>query len=109
MKSGFVAILGQANVGKSTLLNAILREKVSIVSPKPQTTRNNIIGIYNDDESQIVFTDTPGMLAPKNKLGHHMKRAIVDAVTEVERQCALRISVKYTLMSARQSLSAQES
>ena len=61
MKSGFVAILGEANVGKSTLLNAILKEKVSIVSPKPQTTRNKILGIYNDDECQIAFIDNPGI------------------------------------------------
>ena len=57
MKSGFVAILGQPNVGKSTLLNAILKEKVSIVSPKPQTTRDKILGIYNDEDCQIVFID----------------------------------------------------
>ena len=68
MKSGFVAILGQPNVGKSTLLNAILKEKVSIVSPKPQTTRNKILGIYNDSESQIVFIDTPGIHNSHNKL-----------------------------------------
>ena len=64
MKSGFVALIGRPNVGKSTLLNAILNKKVSIISPKPQTTRNSIMGVYNDDESQIVFVDTPGIHKP---------------------------------------------
>ena len=69
MKSGFVALIGRPNVGKSTLLNAILNKKVSIISPKPQTTRNSIMGVYNDDESQIVFVDTPGIHKPYFKLG----------------------------------------
>ena len=68
MKVGVVSIVGRPNAGKSTLLNAIIKEKVSITSDKPQTTRNNIQGIYNDDESQIVFIDTPGIHKPKNKL-----------------------------------------
>ena len=69
MKVGVVSIVGRPNAGKSTLLNSIIREKVSITSDKPQTTRNNIQGIYNDDESQIVFIDTPGVHKPVNKLG----------------------------------------
>ena len=69
MKVGVVSIVGRPNAGKSTLLNAIIKEKVSITSDKPQTTRNNIQGIYNDDESQIVFIDTPGVHKPVNKLG----------------------------------------
>lgn len=84
MKSGFVAILGQANVGKSTLLNAILKEKVSIVSPKPQTTRNKILGIYNDEESQIVFIDTPGIHKSHNKLDEYMDKAITTATKDVD-------------------------
>ena len=79
MKSGFVTILGEPNVGKSTLLNSILKEKVSIVSPKPQTTRNKILGIYNDEESQIVFIDTPGIHKSKNKLDDYMSKAITTA------------------------------
>lgn len=84
MKSGFVAILGEANVGKSTLLNAILKEKVSIVSPKPQTTRNKILGIYNDEECQIVFIDTPGIHKEKNKLDEYMSKAISVAKSDVD-------------------------
>ena len=84
MKSGFVAILGQPNVGKSTLLNAILKEKVSIVSPKPQTTRNKILGIYNDEESQIVFIDTPGIHNSHNKLDDYMNKAINTAKEDVD-------------------------
>lgn len=84
MKSGFVAILGQPNVGKSTLLNAILKEKVSIVSPKPQTTRNKILGIYNDQESQIVFIDTPGIHNSHNKLDEYMNKSISAAKQDVD-------------------------
>ena len=69
MKSGFIALVGRPNVGKSTLLNAIMGKKVAITSNKPQTTRNLIQGIYNDDESQMVFVDTPGIHKPKHKLG----------------------------------------
>lgn len=84
MKSGFVAILGQPNVGKSTLLNAILKEKVSIVSPKPQTTRNKILGIYNDADTQIVFIDTPGIHSSHNKLDDYMNKAINTAKKDVD-------------------------
>lgn len=69
MKSGFIALVGRPNVGKSTLLNAIMGKKVAITSNKPQTTRNLIQGIYNDDDCQIVFVDTPGIHKPKHKLG----------------------------------------
>lgn len=71
-KTGFIAIVGRPNVGKSTLLNAILGEKVAIVSSKPQTTRNRITGIHTDGENQFVFLDTPGIHAPKNALGEYM-------------------------------------
>lgn len=84
MKTGFVAILGQPNVGKSTLLNAILKEKVSIVSPKPQTTRNKILGIYNDEDCQIVFIDTPGIHNSHNKLDEYMAKAINSASRDVD-------------------------
>lgn len=75
-KSGFVAIIGRPNVGKSTLLNQILGQKVSITSDKPQTTRERIRGIYSDDDAQIVFVDTPGVHKPKNKLGAFMEKEI---------------------------------
>ena len=84
MKSGFVAILGLPNVGKSTLLNSILKEKVSIVSPKAQTTRNKILGIYNDEDSQIVFIDTPGIHTSHNKLDEYMNKAIFSAKEDVD-------------------------
>lgn len=71
-KTAFIAIVGRPNVGKSTLLNAILGEKVAIVSKKPQTTRNRITGIYTEAENQIVFLDTPGMHKPRNRLGDFM-------------------------------------
>lgn len=71
-KTGFIAIVGRPNVGKSTLLNAILGEKVAIVSSKPQTTRNKIVGIHTVEENQYVFLDTPGMHEPKNSLGDFM-------------------------------------
>lgn len=71
-QSGFVSIIGEPNVGKSTLINRIVGEKVAIVSPKPQTTRENIIGVYNDDLTQIVFVDTPGVHKSVNKIDEYM-------------------------------------
>ena len=84
MKSGFVAILGRPNVGKSTLLNGILNTKVSIVTDKSQTTRNAIKGIYNADDVQIVFTDTPGIHKPKEKLGQEMNNMAYSAAHDVD-------------------------
>ncbi len=83
-RTGFIAIVGRPNVGKSTLLNALLGEKVSIVSSKPQTTRNRITGILTKGEDQFVFLDTPGMLKPKNKLGDYMVKTISSAIGEVD-------------------------
>ena len=74
MKSGFVGLIGRPNVGKSTLINTIIGEKIAIVSKKPQTTRNIIKGIYNDDDSQIVFVDTPGIHKPNHKLGTYLNK-----------------------------------
>ena len=74
-RTGFIAIVGRPNVGKSTLMNSILGEKVAIVSSKPQTTRNRITGIHTKGEDQFVFLDTPGMHSPKNTLGEYMVKA----------------------------------
>lgn len=72
-KTGYVSVLGRPNVGKSTLLNRILGEKLSIISDKAQTTRNKIQLIYSDEETQIIFLDTPGIQSPRNKLGEYME------------------------------------
>ena len=84
MKSGFVAILGRPNVGKSTLINNIVNHNVSIVTDKSQTTRNNIIGIYNTSDVQIVFLDTPGIHKPKQKLGKEMNDMAYSAAHDVD-------------------------
>ena len=83
-KSGFVTIVGRPNVGKSTLLNEIMGEKLSIVSNKPQTTRNNIQTILTGDNHQLVFVDTPGIHKPKHKLGEYMVNAAKDSIKEVD-------------------------
>ncbi len=84
MKSGFVGIVGRPNVGKSTLMNALVGEKVAITSGKAQTTRNAIRGIYTDEESQIIFIDTPGIHKPKNKLGTYMTNTAISTFKEVD-------------------------
>ena len=84
MKSGFVAILGRPNVGKSTIINNIVNHNVSIVTDKSQTTRNNIIGIYNDEKTQIVFLDTPGIHKPKQQLGKEMNNMAYSAAHDVD-------------------------
>ncbi|MBS4912879.1 MAG: GTPase Era [Veillonella sp.] len=83
-KSGFVAVVGRPNVGKSTLINALIGDKIVIVSDKAQTTRNRIVCIYMDEKKQIVFMDTPGIHKPKHKLGEFMVKAAVDSLKEVE-------------------------
>ena len=83
-KSGFVTIIGRPNVGKSTLINEIMGEKLSIVSNKPQTTRNNIQTILNGDNFQLVFVDTPGIHKPKHKLGEYMVKMAKDSFKDVD-------------------------
>lgn len=84
MKSGFVTIIGRPNVGKSTLLNHLAGQKIAIVSNKPQTTRTAIKGIINRENAQIIFTDTPGIHKPKNKLGEKMSETIDEASQGVD-------------------------
>ncbi|KRN75161.1 era protein [Weissella kandleri] len=81
-KSGFIALVGRPNVGKSTLLNQMIGEKIAIMSPKAQTTRNKIQGIYTTDEGQIVFLDTPGIHKPQNSLGDYMVKTAMSAIRE---------------------------
>ncbi|WP_347152318.1 GTPase Era [Peptostreptococcus anaerobius] len=83
-KSGFVSIVGRPNVGKSTLMNDMVGEKIAIMSDKPQTTRNTIQAVYTDEEAQIVFMDTPGIHKPKNKLGEMMVKSASDAFKNVD-------------------------
>lgn len=84
MKSGTVSIVGRPNVGKSTLLNQILKKKIAITSSKAQTTRNIILGVYNDSDSQIVFVDTPGIHKPKNKLGNLLNKKAYTMTNDVD-------------------------
>lgn len=83
-KSGFVTVIGRPNVGKSTLLNKIIGEKISIISDKPQTTRNKIQLVYTEDDFQIVFLDTPGIQMPKNVLGDYMLKISKSTLEEVD-------------------------
>lgn len=84
MKSGFVAILGRPNVGKSTIINGLISRHISIVTDKSQTTRNNIIGVYNDKDTQIVFLDTPGIHKPVAQLGQEMNNMAYSAAHDVD-------------------------
>ncbi|MBR4169473.1 MAG: GTPase Era [Lachnospiraceae bacterium] len=83
-RSGFVALIGRPNVGKSTLMNRLIGQKIAITSPKPQTTRNRIRTVYTSDAGQIVFVDTPGIHKAKNKLGDYMVRETASSVSDVD-------------------------
>ncbi|MBQ9565423.1 MAG: GTPase Era [Synergistaceae bacterium] len=91
MKCGVVALAGRPNVGKSSLVNALLKARVAIVSPKPQTTRNAVRCVYNDDNAQIVFTDTPGLYRPKeaDKLGRFLNESAAAALEDADVVCWL--------------------
>ncbi len=83
-KTAFIAIVGRPNVGKSSILNKLLGQKIAIVSDKPQTTRTRIMGVLTIDETQLVFTDTPGFHRPKTKLGEKMVKAVSDSISGVD-------------------------
>ncbi len=84
MRSGYVAVIGRANAGKSTLINVMVGEKVSIVSPKPQTTRDRILGVLTEDDFQIVFVDTPGIYKARNELTDRMMRSVETSARSVD-------------------------
>ena len=84
MRSGYVAVIGRANAGKSTLINVLVGEKVSIVSPKPQTTRDRILGVLTEDDYQIVFVDTPGIYKARNELTDRMMRSVETSARSVD-------------------------
>lgn len=94
MKSGFVSLVGRPNVGKSTLLNALCGEKVSIVSDKPQTTRTRIRGVVNRPEAQLVFVDTPGLHKPVTALGERVNATALDATSDVDVVCLVLDATK---------------
>ena len=97
-KCGLIAIVGRPNVGKSTMLNQILKQKISITSRKPQTTRYQIIGIHTDGDSQIIFVDTPGwQISPKNRLNRLMNREVKQALSDVDLVLMLCDSRQWTL------------
>lgn len=83
-KSAFIAIVGRPNVGKSSILNRMLGQKVAIVSSKPQTTRTRIMGVLTEDPDQLVFIDTPGLMKPRNRLGDYMVRSVAESVSGVD-------------------------
>ena len=95
-KTAFVAIVGCPNVGKSSLLNRMLGQKVAIVTQKPQTTRTRIMGVLTNGETQLVFTDTPGYHRPKTKLGEKMIKAVGEGIAGVD-ACLRVISEKPSL------------
>ena len=83
-KTGFITMIGRPNVGKSTLMNHLIGQKIAITSNKPQTTRNRILTVYTDDECQMIFLDTPGIQNTKNKLGEYMTKAAKSTISEVD-------------------------
>ena len=91
-KAGFVSIVGKPNAGKSTLMNTLVGEKLSVITPKAQTTRHRIIGIYNDENQQVVFSDTPGIMEPKYEL-HKIMLSYVDAAVKDADMILLLISI----------------
>ena len=101
--SAFIAIVGKPNVGKSSILNKLVGQKIAIVSDKPQTTRTRISGIITNNEMQLVFIDTPGLHKPKNALGEHMVKAVQDGMADVD-CCLLVVEANTKIAPAEQDL-----
>src|ERR1051325_9753445 len=99
MKAGFVSIFGRPNAGKSTLLNALMGEKLAIVSPKVQTTRHRIKGILTNDNYQVIFSDTPGIIEPKYKLHEKMMQAVKASLEDAD-VALLIVDIKENLAEA---------
>ena len=102
-KTAFIAIVGCPNAGKSTILNRLLGQKIAIVSPKPQTTRTRIMGVLTKDNTQLVFTDTPGYHRPKTKLGQNMVKAVDNSISDVD-ACLLVVEPKGEIRQAEEQL-----
>ena len=83
-KTAFISIIGRPNVGKSSILNRLIGQKIAIVTPKPQTTRTRIMGVLTEGDTQLVFTDTPGFHQPKTLLGEKMVQAVGDSISGVD-------------------------
>ncbi len=99
-KSGFITIVGRPNVGKSTLINKLAGEKIAITSPKPQTTRTNLHAILTEDNYQMIFVDTPGIHAPKNKLGEYMTQSAHGTLSEVDAVVFVCDSTEKTILQS---------
>lgn len=102
-QSAFVAIVGRPNVGKSSLLNAMLGQKIAIVSNKPQTTRTRIMGVLTNGKNQLVFLDTPGLHKPRNRLGNYMVKSVTESVSGVD-ACLLVVEAGKSVTAADQEL-----
>lgn len=98
-KTAFVAIVGRPNVGKSSLLNSMLGQKISIVSPKPQTTRTRITGVLTQNETQLIFIDTPGLHKPRTHLGEYMVKSVKESIVGVD-ICLLVVDVRNKILSS---------
>lgn len=102
-KSAFIAIVGKPNVGKSSILNRLLGQKIAIVSSKPQTTRTRIMGVLTEEETQLVFIDTPGLIKSKSALGDYMVRAVTESVAGVD-ACLLVVEAGQKISKADEDL-----
>lgn len=104
-RTAFIAIVGCPNVGKSSILNRLLGQKIAVVSPKPQTTRTKIMGVLTENDVQLVFTDTPGFHRPRTKLGEKMVKAVSDSISGVT-PVSLSLSLRESCATRKRIFSA---